>query len=163
MPITPFHFGLGAAFKAVAPKHVSFVSFVAANVLIDIEPMYYMSTKQYPLHRFFHTYVGAGVISVAAIILVVLSAAVSKRFFPVLFDKFFSSSVAASVLGAALGSYSHIVLYSIMHVDIRPLSPFSHANDLHGLMSLSSLHWFCVIVGFFGVVIMGFRDLFKSK
>ena len=59
MPFTPFHFGPGAALYAMAPRQLSFLAFCAANVLIDVEPLYYMLTDQYPWHRFFHTYVGA--------------------------------------------------------------------------------------------------------
>ena len=66
MPITPFHFGPGAAIHVVAPRHVSFLAFCAANVLIDIEPLYYMLTHQDRLHRFFHTYVGASLVAVVA-------------------------------------------------------------------------------------------------
>lgn len=56
MPITPFHFGPGAAIHALAPKQVSFLAFCVSNILIDIEPLYFMLTDQYPLHRFFsHT------------------------------------------------------------------------------------------------------------
>ena len=54
MPITPFHFGPGGVIHALAPKQVSFIAFCAANVLIDVEPLYFMLTHQYPLHRFFH-------------------------------------------------------------------------------------------------------------
>jgi hypothetical protein len=46
MPITPFHFGPGTAIHAIAPKHVSFLTFCSANVLIDIEPLYYMVIGQ---------------------------------------------------------------------------------------------------------------------
>ena len=157
MPVTPFHFGPGAALKAVAPKHISFLSFATANVLIDMEPIYYISTKQYPWHRFLHTYVGASVISIATALLIISCAAASKRLFPALFEKLFSSSMLAIIFGAALGSYSHIVLDSFMHKDIRPLAPFSQDNGLLGVVSLSSLHWFCVCAGVFGVVLLGVR------
>jgi hypothetical protein len=59
MPVTPFHFGPGAAIHAAAPRYVSFIAFCAANILMDIEPLYYMLRQQYPLHRFFRTYIGA--------------------------------------------------------------------------------------------------------
>lgn len=36
MPITPFHFGPGAALHALAPRHIGFLPFCAANVLIGI-------------------------------------------------------------------------------------------------------------------------------
>jgi len=163
VPITPFHFGPGAALNAMAPKHISFVSFIAANVLIDIEPLYYMSTKQYPLHRLFHTYVGASLVSIVAVLLVIFCASVSKKFFPAMFAKFFSSSVGATIVGAVLGSYSHIVLDSVMHRDMRPLAPFSQENSLLGVISLSSLHWLCIYAGLFGIVLLGLRYALKTK
>ena len=39
MPITPFHFGPGAAVKAVAPRHFSFTVFAFSQVMIDLEPI----------------------------------------------------------------------------------------------------------------------------
>jgi hypothetical protein len=73
MPVTPFHFGPGVAVHAIAPKHISFLSFCSANVLMDIEPLYFMLTRQYPLHRFLHTYIGASVIIVATVVLFALA------------------------------------------------------------------------------------------
>src|SRR3954467_4559030 len=59
MPLTPFHFGPGGALHVLAPKRISFLAFCACNVFIDVETLYFLLTNQYPLHRFFHTYVGA--------------------------------------------------------------------------------------------------------
>ena len=73
MPVTPFHFGPGAAFHALAPRHVSFLAFCAANVLIDIEPLYFILTGQYPVHRFFYTYIGATFIVAITIVLFTLA------------------------------------------------------------------------------------------
>jgi hypothetical protein len=67
VPITPFHFGPGAAIYAAAPRYVSFFAFCAANILMDVEPLYYMLTQQYPLHRFFHTYIGASIVAAATV------------------------------------------------------------------------------------------------
>ena len=69
MPITPFHFGPGATVHAIAPRHISFLAFCAANVLIDVETLYCILTRQYPWHRFFHTYVGATIVVVATVAL----------------------------------------------------------------------------------------------
>ena len=55
MPITPFHFGPGAALHAISPRHVSFLAFCAANVLTDLESLYFLVTGQFPLHRFLHS------------------------------------------------------------------------------------------------------------
>ena len=157
MPFTPFHFGPGAAFHAAAPKQVSFLAFCAANVLIDVEPLYFMVTGQFPLHRFFHTYVGAPIILLLTCALFVgalrLASVVSL---PNLFG-WKQLKIRPVAIGAALGSYSHIVLDSFMHSDIRPFAPLSEANPLLGAMSLSALHWSCLAAGVAGFVVVGIR------
>ena len=86
MPFTAFHFGPGALVHCAAPKHVSFLAFCGANVLVDVEPLYFMLTHQWPIHRFFHTYVGA---TVAAAIVVAMFA-LAHGFTPRLLDELIS-------------------------------------------------------------------------
>jgi membrane-bound metal-dependent hydrolase YbcI (DUF457 family) len=157
MPVTPFHFGPGAAFHSAAPKQVSFLAFCAANILIDVEPLYFMLTQQFPLHRFFHTYVGASIIllSVFALFLGMLKLAAVVPL-PNVFD-WKQLTIRSVIIGAALGSYSHIVLDSVMHSDIRPFSPLSEANPLLGAVSLSALHWSCLAAGALGLIVVGIR------
>jgi len=57
-------------------------------------------------------------------------------------------------LGAAIGGYSHIVLDSIMHSDIRPYAPFSESNPLLNVVTLGALHWSCVLAGVVGLALM---------
>jgi membrane-bound metal-dependent hydrolase YbcI (DUF457 family) len=163
MPITPFHFGPGAAIHAVAPKHVSFLAFCAANVLIDIEPLYYMLTGQYPLHRFFHTYIGASIITLATALIFFAALKLAARCSLPDLLQWQSLSERAIWLGAAIGSYSHIVFDSVMHVDITPLFPFSDTNALYQLIPLSKLHLFCVFAAILGLFILGTRKLFKAR
>lgn len=59
MPFTPFHLGAGATFKALSPKYCSFTMFGFMQVINDTEPLYYMVQGLWPIHRFFHTYLGA--------------------------------------------------------------------------------------------------------
>lgn len=40
MPVTPFHFGIGALANGVAPSRVSLAAFIAAQVVIDCETAY---------------------------------------------------------------------------------------------------------------------------
>lgn len=158
MPITPFHFGPGAAIHALAPRQVSFLAFCASNVLIDVEPLYFMLTHQYPVHRFFHTLIGASLIVILTVALFMGARAFAQRFWlPNLF-KWRELGVFAVTIGAILGSYSHIVLDSLMHSDITPLAPFSDANPLLLLVSLNTLHWGCVAAGIVGVVILFIRQ-----
>jgi len=164
LPITPFHFGPGAALHALAPEHVSFVAFAAANVLIDVEPLYFMLTGQYPLHRFFHTCIGAALIVVATIALFVSARWFARRFWlPNLFG-WRKLGLLPVVLGAAAGSYSHVLLDSFMHADITPFAPFSHANPLHLAIPLGTLHWACVVSGIVGLFVLQLRkEIQKEK
>lgn len=159
MPFTPFHFGPGAAIHAVAPRHVSFLAFCVANVLIDVEPGYYMLTGQYPLHRVFHTYVGATSVAVATVGMFLVARALAPRLrIPDVFE-WKSLTVTQVGLGAAIGVYSHVALDSLMHADIRPFSPFSQANPLYHLVSMGTLHLSCVLAGAGGLLLLGLRHL----
>jgi hypothetical protein len=163
MPVTPFHFGPGAAIHALAPKHVSFLAFCAANVLIDVEPLYFMLTLQYPVHRFLHTYVGASLISVATLALFASLRWLASRLpLPNPFG-WRELGLWPVALGAAAGSYSHIVLDSIMHPDVAPLAPFSNANPLLRAVSLGTLHWSCVVAGLVGVCVLGLSRRLREE
>ncbi len=162
MPITPFHFGPGAAIHALAPKQVSFLAFCVSNILIDIEPLYFMLTDQYPLHRFFHTLIGASLIVIMTVALFIGMRAFTQRFWlPNLFQ-WQELGIFAITIGAILGSYSHIVLDSFMHSDIAPFAPFSDINPLLQVISLNTLHWGCIAAGVLGIIILAIRHL-RSK
>ena len=161
MPVTPFHFGPGAALHAIAPKHVSFIAFCTANVLIDLESLYNLRNDRYPIHEFFHTYVGASIVVVATLVLFI-AARKAARFLPNLFQ--WQQLTALQVLiGAAAGAYSHVALDSIMHGDMAPLAPFSQSNALLAIVSLETLHWFCAISGLLAVLLIGHRILKDSR
>jgi membrane-bound metal-dependent hydrolase YbcI (DUF457 family) len=157
MPFTPFHFGPGGAIHAVAPRHVSFIAFATANVLVDIEPLYFMLTGQDPLHRFFHTCVGVTLVIAATVLLFMLA----RKFASRLPDPFRWKALGLRqvILGAAAGGCSHIVLDSVMHADIRPFSPFSQANPLYLAVSIDALHDICLWCGAAAVVVLVARRL----
>lgn len=157
MPFTPFHFGPGGLVHAAAPGKVSFLAFAGANVLVDIEPGYYMLIGQDPLHRFFHTWLGVTLVALATIALFAagLRAAQLVR----LPDPFGWQGLRLGpvAVGAVLGAYSHVLLDSVMHADIRPLSPFSQANPLYQWLSLDDLHTLCVVAGAVAIAVLGVR------
>ena len=159
MPFTPFHFGPGALVHAVAPRHVSFLAFCAANVVIDVEPLVFMLRGEAPLHRFAHSYIGAALVAGATVALWLAArrAAAALRLPDALgWTRLATRTVA---IGALVGSVSHVVLDSIMHADIRPLAPFSDANPLLRVVSLGTLHASCVAAGVFGIAIVGLGRL----
>jgi membrane-bound metal-dependent hydrolase YbcI (DUF457 family) len=157
MPITPFHFGPGALAHAVAPKHVSFLSFCAANVLIDFESLYNLVLQRHPVHAFFHTYVGATLVVGAVILFFLGLRAFALRFWLPNVFRWRELSTKQVAIGAVLGAYSHVVLDSVMHSDIQPLAPFTLSNVLLGVLPLSALHLTCLVLGAVGGAVVAVR------
>lgn len=163
MPITPFHFGPGAAMQALAPRSVSFLAFCAANVLIDLESLHNLLMDQYPVHGFMHSAVGATLALLATFGLYasLLSLDRSVRLPNVFQWKALSS--AQVFLGAALGAYSHVLLDGIMHADAKPFAPFSDHNPLLGLVAIDTLHILCAASGALAVAVSLVRGFARRR
>ncbi|MBF5002934.1 hypothetical protein [Diaphorobacter caeni] len=163
MPITPFHFGPGAALQAGAPRHVSFLAFFSANVLIDLESFINFTYGFEPVHAFFHTYVGASiVVAFIALAFVGLRALAARVRLPNLFD-WQALSMKQVLIGAALGAWSHIAIDSFMHFDMQPFSPFAPGNPFAGKVSVEALEYACVAAGVMGLVVAAARWAFARK
>ncbi len=156
MPVTPFHFGLGAALHGAAPRRLSFLAFCAANVLIDLESLHNLLHQREPVHAFFHTYVGATLAGLATVGLCRLWLHWHRRADANALPR---PLVRATTLGALLGAWSHVALDSIMHADIRPLAPFSEANVLYRVIPLPELHLLLVGLGVLGGMTVWLRRL----
>jgi hypothetical protein len=55
--------------------------------------------------------------------------------------------------GALFGTFSHIVLDSLMHNDIHPLAPISDVNPLLGLISHDGVYQLCAVPSAVGGVL----------
>jgi hypothetical protein len=169
MPFTPFHLGPAAAIKAAAPRRFSFLVFGFSQVLIDLEPAYYMLQGQAFLHRFFHTYVGATVIGVAALVIGKPVCTWALRLWHALAGRAGAAgepariALGAAALGAFIGAYSHVLLDSVMHSDIRPLAPFSQANPLFRVISLDALHTLCMVGAILGLAGLALRARARNQ
>ncbi len=161
MPITPFHFGPGLAVKAFAPRNFSWSAFAAAQVVIDCETLYNILTRQYPLHRGMHTFIGAtavGFVTGAALAAVVRGLPRLRRAADGWVPSMRSEISARGLLiGGMIGGASHPLLDGMMHADIRPFAPWTDANPLLGAVGLGALHLGCMIAGTAGVVLMWMR------
>jgi hypothetical protein len=161
MPFTPFHFGPGAALKAVAPIHFSLSVFCYSQIVTDIESAFYLLRGEYPVHRLYHTYVGATLVGVFCAVtgrpLCQLALRAWRRWAPSGLTNVLGNSPAitwnSAFLSAFIGTYSHVAFDSIMHRDVRPLSPFSTANPMLHLVSLPMLHLLCLGLGGVGVLV----------
>ena len=158
MPITPVHLGPALAAKAVTPKHFSFLVFALTQIVIDGEVAFSMLAGKGPVHGVLHTYLGA---TAVAALTVVLGLPLLSRLIR-LWNRLIAPGpgsvfrvgprvpVVAAASGALVGGYSHVLLDSIVHSDVRPFAPWSEDNALLLLMPPDRLVLVCVGLGAVG-------------
>lgn len=161
MPITPLHFGLGAALKALLAGTFSFMVFALVNVIVDIEPVVRVILASDRLHAHMHTYSGATLVAIPCAIFGRPLCEWALRLWNRHLDASLrvlqvstSISRSASWSGSLLGAWSHVALDSIMHPDMEPLWPFAPGNALLGLISIEALSWGLVALGIAGVAVL---------
>lgn len=163
MPFTPYHFGPGLLFKGIVPKHFSWTAYVAAQIVIDAEVLYFIIRQQYPLHRTFHTLIGAsiaGMISAFMIIslywLVTRTVATS----PLRINKFRTlictdfSSAHGVLISSGIGGITHLLFDSLIYPDVKPVWPFSEANPFLDFVNSNTLISSMVVAGLIGTILI---------
>jgi membrane-bound metal-dependent hydrolase YbcI (DUF457 family) len=165
MPITPFHFGAGAAVKAAMPRHFSFTLFCYAQVVTDLEPGYHMLMHERREHGLMHSFAGATVVAV-------FCAVTGKPLCQWLLRKWRSLplepinrwkngsaeiSWCMAFLTAFVGTYSHVLLDALMHRDLRPFAPFMRGNPLYWHGGPIGIPLLCLALGFVGALVWVMR------
>jgi membrane-bound metal-dependent hydrolase YbcI (DUF457 family) len=163
MPVTPFHFGAGLAFKATAPQRFGLLAFCTTNVIIDVEPLYYALTRQYPLHRFFHTLPGALIAAVVTVFLFWVLKAVLQRLH--LNRLLVKAEVAPPGvwLGALSGAISHVLLDSLVHSEVQPFAPLTRFNPFWGWFSRFEVENFLILLGLAGIAGIILRSVLRHS
>lgn len=160
MPITPIHFGVGILAKSAAEKRFSLSMFALANIAIDIEPITWYLLTGDPVHGFLHTMLGATLLALACahwgrswceMLLRLWNVQLSARQATWL-DVVPSISTGSAFVSALVGAWSHVVLDSFMHADVRPCWPLSDANDILGLVPLNYVYFFSALFGVWGML-----------
>jgi hypothetical protein len=158
VPFTPLHFGPGFALKSVSGRWFSVTVFCLAQGLIDLEPGWYMLAGDDYIHRFLHTYLGATLAGLAA----AAAKPLCERALQ-LWNSRLSSAQArwlgaptgitwtAALSGGLLGGWSHVLLDSVMHADMRPLAPWDERNALLFALHVDTLYLGCALAGVAGV------------
>lgn len=153
MPFTPVHMGAGIATKAILQGSFSLMVFGWTQIVMDIQPLIVLISGEGHLHGFTHTYIGAILIAIISALsgkylseigLVRLGIA-KKEPIKILWRVCFIS--------AFLGSFSHVLLDSIMHTDVQPFYPITLENPFQGIISVSALHKLCMYLGLFGAAV----------
>ena len=153
MPFTVFHIGPGIAIKAVLQGSFSLMVFGWAQIIMDLQPLLVLITGAGRLHGFSHTWVGASLLTMVSALTGKYLSGLGLHILNM--DQRGTTRIAwwVTVLSAAIGCYSHIILDSIMHIDMAPYYPFSRGNHLLGLLSVPMLHKFCVYSGLVGAAV----------
>lgn len=152
---------MGAALivKPALKNRFSVITFGIAQVLMDIEPGIRLWTNSDVLHGPTHTFAGALLMAFLVTLIApsLCNYLLTKWNKEVVFHKqpwlVYSLPVSktAVTIGALFGTLSHVILDSLMHQDIRPLSPISQANPFMGLISHDDVYMTCTLAGVLGV------------
>ncbi len=151
MPFTPFHMGPGILIKALLQGSFSLMVFGWAQIVMDIQPLIVLLTGEGHLHGFSHTYLGATLLAVFSALsgkylseFCLLILGISKKSNPV--------KIAWWVvfISAFIGTFSHVLLDSIMHSDLQPFYPISLQNKFLGILNYDQIHKLCLYSGIFG-------------
>ena len=163
--------GPGLLIKSVTRQYFSLMVFGFSQVVMDTEVLFHMARRDETVHGFNHTYLGATLVAVISVLIGrPFCQFLLNRWIPPAdssFEKWIRDpkniSWVAAISGAFLGTYSHVFLDSIMHLDLHPLMPWSKDNTLLGLISVESLHVFCIVSGFLGAIILLSLFYFKRS
>jgi len=151
MPFTPFHMGPGIFVKALLQGSFSLMVFGWSQIVMDIQPLIVLLTGEGQLHGFSHTFFGASLLAVLA--------AISGKYlseFALLILCLITNTSPLKILwwvafmSAFVGTFSHVVMDSIMHGDVQPFYPFSESNSFLKVISSGQLHKFCLYSGLVG-------------
>ncbi len=152
---------MGAALivKPALNSRFSVITFGIAQVAMDVEPGVRMWTNSDVLHGPTHSMLGALIMAFIVMLMApsVCNYLLTKWNKEVIYYKqpwlVHSGPVSKSAvtIGAFFGTLSHVVLDSLMHHDIHPLSPFSQANPFMGLIAHDGVYRACMIAGVLGI------------
>ncbi|EHW0638026.1 hypothetical protein K1B29_004356 [Vibrio vulnificus] len=160
MPFTPLHMGPALVLKSVASASFSLTVFGWSQIVMDIQPLVVMLADSGELHGWSHTILGATLLGLLSAITGKylsesgLSIIRWRRFLPIKWKTAYLSSF--------LGTYSHVFIDAIMHVDVLPFSPLFDGNPFHGMVSIAVLQQICIASAVIGGILCVARDS-KSK
>ena len=159
--------GPALAGKAVAPRYFSFLVFGITQVAIDLEAAFFLLVDYPPYHRMLHTYLGATVVALFA---VVIGRPLLKRLLG-RWNRLVRADrdsllwieprvpLVAAISGALIGGYSHILLDSFLYSDMHPISPMSDSNAALNMLSALEVYGICLALGLLGAIALTARWL----
>ncbi len=153
MPFTPFHLGPGLAIGLPMRRHLHVPTFIAASVLVDVEPLLVLILGfDYPLHGYLHTFllaVPAGLL--IGLVLFGLERYLQPLYSALLLETESIYSLKSFLAAGALGTGLHVLLDTPLYSDITPFFPIM-ANPFYNPTLALEIYGLCVIAGLLGIV-----------
>jgi membrane-bound metal-dependent hydrolase YbcI (DUF457 family) len=160
MPVTPFHFGPSALIGLPLKRWIDIPVFVLANVVVDFEPLAVMVFRlDYPLHRYFHTFLIGGIVG----LLWGLAAYPFRpvwRFLMELVGLPYQPTLPKMMISGMLGIWLHVIIDSMYHNSMNPFFPIT-GNPFYGIISYSLVVSVCKISMVAALVIYAFLALYN--
>ena len=156
MPVTPYHFGPSGFLGLVFRKYIDLPVFLIANIVVDLEVLYW---QQWPVHRAVHTLLTGAV----AGIIWGLAAYPLRNIFAKLMQKIhlpYETSLAKMIVSGVLGIWLHIIIDAPYNWDIHLFWP-SKITPLYGLISKSHMQIVCI--GFWVLAIVAYIITAKKE
>lgn len=163
MPFTPIHMGPGLFIKAILQSSFSLMIFGWTQIIMDIQPLIILLRGEGHVHGFTHTYIGASIIAIFSALTGKYLSEFGLRLLAIKTPGSGKITWWVSFLSAFIGSYSHVLLDSIMHGDLEPFYPLTLKNGLYAYISVAALHKFCFYSGAIGAVIYYIVLLRRNK
>jgi membrane-bound metal-dependent hydrolase YbcI (DUF457 family) len=142
--------GPGILVKSLLQGSFSLMVFGWAQIVMDIQPLLVLLSGEGHIHGFSHTYIGA-------VLLAVFSALSGKYLseiglFILGLNKEWKVKISwwVAFLSAFIGTFSHVLIDSIMHSDLEPFFPFTTQNRFLNLISVQTLHEVCLYSALIG-------------
>jgi membrane-bound metal-dependent hydrolase YbcI (DUF457 family) len=161
VPFTPFHLGPALLFGLALSAAFDLPTLLVASVIPDAEPFYvmYFGVSGYPLHGFFHSYLGSSILAVLVAVVVYLLRNLLNRIL-VAFRISQKSSFKKILFTSFVGVYSHVFLDSFLYEEMMPFYPLQ-GNPLIDVLSAygsySVIYGFCSITGLLGALLYFFK------
>lgn len=159
MPFTPFHWGpallIGLLVFPLLDMPVLFIS----SVILDVEPLYFMTQPSGYLHGFFHSYLGSSILGIlAAVVAFALRGSTSRIMKTFRLQQ--KSSFKKILFTSLFAVYFHVFLDSFLYRDIKPFYPLE-INPLYNVISSGAIYQLCSVSFLFVFALYGYR-MFKA-
>ncbi|MDW7732614.1 MAG: hypothetical protein SCH66_09335 [Methanolobus sp.] len=143
MPFTPFHLGPAFLLREIFEKRINLISILLGSVIVDVRATYCLFAGCRPLHGPLHTFLNATLIALLlSLFLFSQRERLQKITEKLRIEQTYS--FMSIIAGSLIGTWSHVLLDSVLYIDIRPLWPLA-ANPFLAVTESGTIYLVCML------------------